>query len=406
MMQTTAKLGAGKAALRGFIGAVIISAMCTTAHAADNPFSAVKYVNGAAITGLELDQRIELLTLLGATGDLREIAIQGLIDDRLRMARAKSLGLTLSQEAITAGMEEFASRGTLTAADFIAAIGERGVAVETFRDFVSAGVIWRDVVRTLYADGLSISPAAVDRALTNLVPSSAQSVTLAEIVLDASGTQRDAALALARNLQIDFIKGRSFSDAARSVSVGATARAGGVLQPQLLSQLPDEVAVLVRELPPEGVSKPIILDDRVVIYQMIEQSSLPVAQEGAVVTDYAEFTLPDSSAATLANLRRAVDSCDDLYTIDSITVQRFAAGAGAIAGDAAGKLALLDAGEMAGGLVRSGAPAGVMLCARGLNPSAQASRDEVVILLRNQRLAALAEIHLSELRSAAQITDP
>lgn len=405
-MAKTATFSAGMVALRMAFAAVMLCTASTAAYAVETDFAPVKLVNGAAITGLELTQRIELLTLLGATGDLRTIAIEGLIDDRLRMARAKALGITLSPDAVTAGMEEFASRGTLSAADFIKAIGERGVAPETFRDFVSAGVIWRDVVRTLYADGLSISPAAIDRALTNMVPSSAQSVTLAEIVLDATGTQRNAALALARNLQIDFIKGRTFSDAARSVSVGATARSGGILPPQLLSQLPDEVAVLVRALPPEGVSKPIVLEDRVVIYQMIEQVSQPVAQEGASVTDYAEFTLPDSSDAALANLRSTVDTCDDLYAVDTITVQRFAAPIGAIARDAAAKLALLDAGEMAGGLVRGGAASGVMLCARGINPSAQASRDEVVILLRNQRLAALAEIHLSELRSAAQITDP
>jgi peptidyl-prolyl cis-trans isomerase SurA len=310
-----------------------------------------------------------------------------------------------------AGMEEFAARGTLSAEEFMQAIGERGVAPETFRDFVSAGLVWRDVVRTLYADSVSISPAAIDRALTNLIPSSAQSVTLAEIVLDISGPQRNSALALARDLQIDFIKNRSFSDAARSVSVGPTARAGGALPPQLLSQLPDEVAKAVRQLQPNGISKPIIVKDRLYIYQLLEAGSEPVAQTGAAVTDYAEIILPlGAGADALANLRRSVDQCDDLYTAASadrgMQVTRFAAPVGAIAGDAAGILARLDAGEIAGGLQRGGNPAAVMLCARGLNPTAQATRDEVVILLRNQYLAALADVHLSELRSAALIREP
>ena len=397
------------------IGAMLLTAALGLwgigAQAQSGAFSPVKYVNGEMITAYELDQRITLLRLLGAEGDLRETAMQGLIDDRLRMSRAKGLGLALSPASVMAGMEEFAARGTLSAEEFMQAIGERGVAPETFRDFVSAGLVWRDVVRTLYADSVSISPAAIDRALTNLIPSSAQSVTLAEIVLDISGPQRNSALALARDLQIDFIKNRSFSDAARSVSVGPTARAGGALPPQLLSQLPDEVAKAVRQLQPNGISKPIIVKDRLYIYQLLEAGSEPVAQTGAAVTDYAEIILPlGAGADALANLRRSVDQCDDLYTAASadrgMQVTRFAAPVGAIAGDAAGILARLDAGEIAGGLQRGGNPAAVMLCARGLNPTAQATRDEVVILLRNQYLAALADVHLSELRSAALIREP
>lgn len=402
--------------VRAAIGALVLAAVfglgaITSAQAQSGAFSPVKYVNGEMITAHELDQRIALLELLGASGDLRETAIQGLIDDRLRMSRAKGLGLSLSPEAIMAGMEEFASRGTLSAEEFLQAIGERGVAPETFRDFVSAGLIWRDVVRTLYSDSVKISPAAIDRALTNLTPSSAQSVTLAEIVLDISGTQRDAGLALARNLQIDFIKGRAFADAARSVSVGATARAGGALPEQILAQLPDEVAKVVRELQPNGISKPIVLQDRLYIYQLLASGTQPVAQTGATVTDYAEVILSQGgSDEALASLRRSVDQCDDLYTAASadrgMAVARYKAPMGAIPSDAAGILARLDAGEMAGGLQRGGRPAAVMLCARGLNPSVQATRDEVVILLRNQRLSAMADIHLSELRSAALIREP
>jgi peptidyl-prolyl cis-trans isomerase SurA len=395
----------------GLAAALMVLAAAGGAVAAENPFSPVKLVNGQIITLHELDQRMVLLRLLGAQGDLRDAAMKGLIDDRLRMARAKTLGLSLSPDAIMAGMEEFASRGTLSAEEFIQAIGERGVAIETFRDFVSAGLIWRDVVRSLYNSKITITPAAVDRALTNLTPAAAQTVRYAEIVLEAAPANLNAALALTRNLQIDFIKGRSFEDAARAVSIGQTARAGGAREPQLLSQLAPELAVVVRSLQPGGVSKPVLLDDKIYLFQMIEQSSQPVPQQGAQVTDYIEFTLPPAnSAETLVQLRRAVDSCDDLYAradaARGINLRRFSAPISGIPADAAGVLAQLDAGEMAGGLQRGGGPAAVMLCARGLNPTQQASRDEVENILRNQRLAALADIHLTELRAMALITDP
>ena len=381
---------------------VVSAQMAWAQEATKASFTPVKYVNDHAITGFELSQRMAFLDLLGFDGDLRAEAMSGLIDDRLRLAMAKSMGLALSPEEVMAGMEEFASRGTLDAQGFLKAIGEQGIAPETFRDFVSAGLIWRRVISTRFGDSVTISDAAVDRALTNMRVSEAQTVTLAEIVLDAGGDRRNQALALARNLQIDFIKGRSFSDAARAVSIGATAGNGGTTAPKRLSELPDDVAVLVRGLAPNAISTPIILEDKLYIYQMIENGSTPVTQTGATVVDYAEITL---GANGVADLRANVDGCDDLYDYASkngLTVTRNARGsAGALS-----VLQSLDAGEIAGPLAGAAGPMAVMLCARGIDPQQTASRDEIKLLLKNQRLAAMSEVFLSELRADALIRDP
>lgn len=365
-------------------------------------FTPVKFVNNQAITGYELSQRMAFLELLGFDGDLKNEAMTGLIDDRLRLAMAKSMNLSLSSEDVMAGMEEFASRGTLDAQGFLNAIGEQGIAPETFRDFVSAGLIWRRVISTRFGDSVIISDAAVDRALTNMIVTDAQTVTLAEIVLNAGGDRRNQALALARNLQIDFIKGRSFSDAVRAVSIGPTAGSGGTLAPKRLSELTDDVAVLVRGLSAGEISTPIILDDKLYIYQMVENGSTPVAEAGAPSVDYAQVTL---GSGKVADLRANVDSCDDLYDYASkngLTVTRNNRGqSGGL-----GVLQTLDAGEIAGPLNGTAGPMAVMLCARGIDPMQTASRDEIKLLLKNQRLAAMSEVFLSELRADALIRDP
>ena len=382
---------------------VVFAAQVSWAQTATKAsFTPVKFVNNQAITGFELNQRMAFLELLGFSGDLKNEAMTGLIDDRLRLAMAKSMGLSLSPEDVMAGMEEFASRGTLDAQGFLQAIGEQGVAPETFRDFVSAGLIWRRVISTRFGDSVVISDAAVDRALTNMIVTDAQTVTLAEIVLNAGGDRRNQALALARNLQIDFIKGRSFSDAVRAVSIGPTAGSGGTVPAKRLSELPDDVAVLVRGLSAGEISTPIILDDKLYIYQMVENGSTPVAATGAPSVDYAQITL---GSGTVADLRAKVDSCDDLYDYASkngLTVTRNNRGqSGGL-----GVLQTLDAGEIAGPLNGTAGPMAVMLCARGIDPMQTASRDEVKLLLKNQRLAAMSEVFLSELRADALIRDP
>jgi len=284
------------------------------------------------------------------------------------------------------------------------AIGEQGIAPETFRDFVSAGLIWRRVISARFGDSVAISEAAVDRALTNMIVTDAQTVTLAEIVLNAGGDRRNQALALARNLQIDFIKGRSFSDAVRAVSIGPTAGSGGTTAAKRLSELPDDVAVLVRGLAAGQISTPIILDDKLYIYQMVENGSTPVAETGAQVVDYAQISL-SGGAEAVADLRSNVDGCDDLYDYASkngLTVTRNNRGqTGGL-----GVLQSLDAGEIAGPLNGSEGPIAVMLCARGIDPQQTASRDEIKLLLKNQRLAAMSEVFLSELRADALIRDP
>jgi peptidyl-prolyl cis-trans isomerase SurA len=396
--------------IRGFIlllaaGFLVLSAQMVWAqNATKASFTPVKFVNNQAITGFELNQRMDFLNLLGFDGDLKNEAMTGLIDDRLRLAMAKSMGLSLSPEDVMAGMEEFAARGTLDAQGFLQAIGEQGIAPETFRDFVSAGLIWRRVISARFGDSVVVSEAAVDRALTNMIVTDAQTVTLAEIVLNAGGDRRNQALALARNLQIDFIKGRSFSDAVRAVSIGPTASSGGTIAAKRLSELPDDVAVLVRGLAAGQISTPIILDDKLYIYQMVENGSTPVAETGAQVVDYAQISL-SGGAEAVADLRANVDGCDDLYDYASkngLTVTRNNRGqTGGL-----GVLQSLDAGEIAGPVNGTAGPMAVMLCARGIDPQQTASRDEVKLLLKNQRLAAMSEVFLSELRADALIRDP
>lgn len=382
-----------------------ISGAAMAQNAEPAVFRPVKLVNNDMISAFELSQRVKFLELLSFQGDVEQEAMNGLIDDRLRNEAAKRLGIVLSAEAVTAGMEEFASRGSLNAEQFIQLIGERGIAPETFRDFVSAGIIWREVVSQRYGGSVVISEAAVDRAMTNLQVDSAQSVSLAEIVLNAQGDNRDAALALARNLQIDFIKGRAFSDAARAVSIAPSAGNGGVLPARLLAEMPQEIAVLVRGLPPEGISTPIILNDKLYLYQKLASEIVPIDKSSAQSIDYAEISLPSSANAAeeIAKLRANVDSCDDLYAYSAAQTGMAVIRHSAAQPNAKSALLLLDIGEISPVLAGNRA---VMLCARGFDPAKSASRDEVRAQLRGQRLSALATVYLSELRADALIRTP
>ena len=403
---------------RGWMGQILGVAMAVLvaatapAMAAGGDFTPVKIVNDQAISGYELGQRIAFLTLLKQPGDIETEAMNGLIEDRLRNSAAKAMNITLSSEDVLAGMTEFAARANLSAEEFIKAIGQAGIDRETFRDFVAAGVLWRQVVRQKFDGKVNISESAIDRSLAAFSIPVVQTVTLAEISIPATGAGRTAALTAARELRTDIVRGRDFSEAARALSQGPTAGKGGVLAAQTLSSLPDDVAKAVRSLPVDGVSQPVILADRVVIYKMLATAQEPTKITAATQVEYAELLLPNTDAGLkiAAGLRGRVDTCDDLYTVardlpeGSLTRQTVAIGA--VPGDLAGAMQLLDAGEIATNITRGGMRVAVMLCHRGAPQGSQPSRDEVKLMLTNQRLAAIASVYLEELRADALITDP
>lgn len=390
------------------LAALVIGAQVALAEAGD--FAPVKIVNGQAISGYELRQRIAFLTLLKQPGDITNEAMNGLIEDRLRTSASKSAGVVPSTDDVMAGMTEFASRANLSTEEFIKAIGQSDVAAETFRDFVTSGVAWRQLVRQKYDGKIKISEAAIDRALANFTIPVAQQVTLAEIVMPASN--RSAQIAAARELTIDFSRGRDFGEAARSVSVGPTARNGGVLAAQNLSALPEESAKAVRSLKEGEISDPVILDDKVVLYKMIASVQQPTTVTAPTLVDYATYALPDTADGIkrAAQIRASVDGCDDLYTQakgqPANTLTRQTVAIPSVPADIAGALQMLDAGEVSTAVTRGGARLLVMLCSRTAPAGSQPSRDEVRLILTNQRLAGLAGVYLEELRADALIVDP
>lgn len=392
--------------------ALAMALPAAAALAQSGPFAPIKIINERVITQYELDQRILFMQLLRQPGDIPAESMKGLIDDRLRSHGAEVVGIALTEEGVRAGMEEFAARANLTADQFIEAVGQGGVAPETFRDFVSAGLVWRETVRARYGPTISISEAAVDRAMANFVPTSALSVLLSEIVLTATGADRSSALALARKLKTELKGGGDFATTARSYSAGATAGSGGPLDWQRLSQLPDDAALAVRGLAVGQVSEPVVLDDKVAIYLMREQRQDQISEQAATVVSYAEFLIANdgNAGAEAAKIRSRVDTCDDLYTVakglpaDRLT--RHSMAPGQVPGDVAAALTLLDAGETSTALTRGGWRVFLMLCSRGAAPEDMPSRDEIRLQLTNQQLAAKAEIFLEELRSEAIIIDP
>jgi peptidyl-prolyl cis-trans isomerase SurA len=387
-----------------------VFASVTPLNAQSDLFSPVMIVNDRSISGYELQQRTLFLQILRQPGDIEAEALKSLIEDRLRMALAKQVGLVVAPDALQAGMEEFAGRANLTAEEFLKAVGQAGIDPETFRDFVEAGLAWRDIVRGKFAPTVNITDAEIDRALASFVPTTALKALASEIVLPAKGAERGNALVLARRLKQEIAKNGNFAEAARANSAGPTAARGGSLGWTRLSELPPEVATVLQNLAPGQVSEPVVLADKVVLYQLQELGEDKLGGPAATVVDYAQFLFPAGDTKEAARIRAAVDTCNDLYDLGKdLPAERLLRDTrpqAEIPADIAAALTLLDPGESTTTLSRGGWQVFLMLCSRGAPVALQPGRDQVRQQLTNQRLSQLAEIYIQELRAEAIIREP
>lgn len=395
-----------------------------------SPFAPVVYVNNSAVTNYELDQRLRFMKLLGQPGGRKE-ALQALIEDRLRMDAAKRAGITLTPEQIDAGLNEFAGRAGMDQAQFTAALARGGVEKQAYRDFVSAGVAWREFVRQRFVGQVTVSDAEVERAMTKVIETpKIEQVLASELIIPAPPGQEGRANALAEQIRASVKNEVDFARAARQYSAAPTRGQGGRLQWMPVDNMPPALRQIMLSLKPGQMSPVLSVTGAVVLFYMRDQKGglRPGAKDQ--VLDIAQVVLGDANAA--AQVAGRVDSCDDLYA----TVAKYGGGEvvretlpqSRIPSDIALRLASMDPNETA---VMSRGGAGVtlvMLCKRtpallvdvgkekspvvagegdtAADPNALPDRKATQDAIFNAKIQALAEAYLKELQADAVIRTP
>ncbi|MDO5633123.1 MAG: peptidylprolyl isomerase [Paracoccus sp. (in: a-proteobacteria)] len=397
--------------------------------AAQNAFSPLVYINDQAVTRYEVDQRLRFMQLLQAPNATPAGAEAELVNDRLKMFAARQMGIAPSDADIQAGLDEFAGRAGMSSAEFITALGRAGVERQAYRDFVTAGVVWREVIRRRIVPGVNISDAEVERALTREIETPVISrVLLSEIVIPAPDGQEGAAQARAQQILASSSNEAGFAAAARQYSASGTSSRGGRLEWVELDNLPPALRQIVSALRPGQMTQPLNVPGAVVLLMLRDaQGQLrPGAREQ--VLDYAVLRVAD--AATAADITARVDTCNDLQARGAGATQRQTASQGAIPGLVAAQLAALDPGETA--TVNTGLGIEIiMLCSRqpallaqdqvattalppdgveagvaGANPAALPDRAAMRDQLFNQKINVMADAYLAELRADAVIRRP
>ncbi|WP_149142226.1 peptidylprolyl isomerase [Gemmobacter caeruleus] len=394
-------------------------------QAQQNLFAPRLVINDYAVTEFEYQQRLLFLQLLRAPGDLEKVALDGLVEDRLRMMEAKKFKIALKEADLRKGMEEFASRANLSADDFIKALGQAGVEAETFRDFVAAGLVWREIARGKFTAYAKVSEEDVDRALEAETRKTALTVAVSELIIPAPPGEEARVMDLARRLSREVRGEGAFSAAVARYSAAASRGRGGRLDPMPMTNLPPQISAVVLPLAPGQVSAPVPIPGGVALFQLRSITEGRAEDAAPVEVEYARLRLPADAAgsALMAKVRAQVQTCKDLYGLApglppeqlSITTQTM----GAVAQDIGLELARLDPGET---VLRAGGQELLMLCARRpAPPPAEAAapaegeapaappvidREAVRTRLINAKIERMANQYLAKLKAEAIIREP
>lgn len=381
---------------------------------AQNLFDPVAQVDESVITEFEVQQRIDFLQALGATGGTRTEVIQELIRDRLRTGTTRQFGVTLSDEAIQEGMAEFAGRANVSTEEFIERLGNSGVARETFSDFISTQIVWRDFVRARFGNRVQISEREVDRALAGATGDSGIEVLVSEIIIPIPPGQEAAVGAQAERIA-QSQSAAEFSGFASRFSATASRDNGGRLPWTAITDLPPGLRPLLLALAPGEVSSPLPIPNAVALFQLrdIRETTAPQREFSAI--EYAAYFIAGGRSPEALSRARTIaaqiDRCDDLFGIaqgqPENVLDRGSLPPADIPTDIALELSKLDPGETSFALTRANGQTLVLLMLCGRTPALpedqQVNREAIAAELRNQRLNAFSENLLEQLAAEANI---
>lgn len=394
---------------------IAASGFSGAAQAQQSPFDAVIKVNDLAITRYELAQRAQMLQLFRAPGDPRELAREQLIEDRLKLDAATAAGFVLDDDQLMAGMEEFAGRANMDAEQMIGSLEQAGVDASTYRDFVRAGLTWREFSRARFAPQINIDEVDIARARLSIGNQTSVRVLLSEIIMPLSGGNPQTIQERARRISQSSSEAE-FAAAARRYSATESAARGGRMEWVAINDLPEGLRPVVLGLAPGEVSNPLPLQGAIALFQLRDIEEIEQPEQSYAEIEYAAYYISggrtEETLARAARIDADTDTCNDLYGIaqgqPEMVLERGSKPPSEIPDDIRLELAKLDPGEISTGVTRAGGQTLVVLMLCGRTPVTEgepASAEQITNFIRSSRLDSLASAYLAQLRANARIVE-
>lgn len=282
---------------------------------AQNPYSAAYAVNDSIITHYDIDQRMRMLRALGFQGgDTRQTAIDQLIDDRLKLAAARTFGANLSPEALDRGIASAAANGGTDAAGLWNRARGAGVSRDAFDEYFATQIIWREIVQSRFRQLASPTSVDLDNAFSSVSAATQETILIAELALPFAERGEEQTIAFAERLSRDLNAGADFETAVKNFSRSPSAANGGVIGWLDPARLPANIGAAVSRLRPGQVSGPVRVSSGVLLFKLVSSRVTSSPLNKSVTVKYAMLNLTGANnAISLAqSLQSGLDECSEV----------------------------------------------------------------------------------------------
>jgi peptidyl-prolyl cis-trans isomerase SurA len=254
----------------------------------DNPNvrRATAVVNGAVITGTDVDQRLALI-LAANEGKISEEekqrlrlqVLRNLIDETLQIQEARASEIEVSQAEVDQSYARVAAQNfNQDAAAMDAYLKRIGSSAESLKQQIRGELSWQRLLQRNVAPFINVAEDEVNEVLERLKASKGtEEYRLGEIYLAATPASKEQVRQNATKIVEQLRQGGSFVAYARQYSQASTAAVGGDLGWIRLAQLPTELATVAREMQPGQLVGPIEVSGGFDILYLIDKRQVLTA---------------------------------------------------------------------------------------------------------------------------------
>ncbi|MWV27646.1 peptidylprolyl isomerase [Aurantiacibacter rhizosphaerae] len=244
-------------------------------------------VNGAVITGTDVDHRVGLI-LSAQEGQLPPEEIQrlrlqvlrNLIDETLQVQEAAAQDMAVTNEEVEAAYERFAQEGRgMTAEQLNAYLTSIGSSARSIKRQIQGELAWDRLLRRNVQPFVNVSEGEVNELFERLQASRGTTeYRLGEIFLAANSANRDQVVANAGQIIEQLRAGGSFVAYARQYSQASSAIVGGDLGWIRLEQLQQPtLEAAAKQMTPGQLVGPLEIPGGYSILLMIDQRQIGMA---------------------------------------------------------------------------------------------------------------------------------
>lgn len=223
-------------------------------------------VNEFVISNYDLDQRTALFAATSGVGitkenqaQIRAQILRSLQDEVIELQEANKRKVSATRAEVERAVQSIAEDNKFTVEQLLGRLAQAGVTAATFRQQVTAQLVWQKLVAARYGSDVAVTEQQLDEAMARLKQGADKPQFLvSEIYMGVDRPEDETAVrASAEQIGQQIVAGAPFQTVAGQFSQSPSAADGGDMGWVVQGQLPDELDHLLIDMKPGQVAGPV-----------------------------------------------------------------------------------------------------------------------------------------------------